>query len=170
MHTTTRSIGHPKLTLKQIAPAVSAAFSPNLYRWMKKKAHFYKDGGVLHNVYRVLPDTPAAKSFGEGTLLIGYLDENDFCGVRLMSTLCEGGAASSLCYLGIGPDLAPIEGFWDSYLKIGRCAIDPDHAEGFMDERYATVGATRTCLWCGAKHERVMTPRTVFDESWELLA
>jgi hypothetical protein len=34
------------LTLKQLAPAQSASFSPNPYRWMRTKAHFYRDGGV----------------------------------------------------------------------------------------------------------------------------
>lgn len=62
MTTTTRPIGHKSLTLKQLAPTQSASFSPNLYRWMRTKVHFYEEGGVLQTVYRVKPDTSSRKS------------------------------------------------------------------------------------------------------------
>ncbi|WP_227742200.1 hypothetical protein [Janthinobacterium sp. HH102] len=156
------------MTLKQLAPSVSSSFSPNLHRWMRKKAHFYTDGGVLQTVYRVKPDTVLASEIGAGTLMIGYPDspgESGFSGVRLMSVLCLGVEARSFYHIGMASMLDEVEGFWGNYLTVGRCAIDPTHKEGFAD-RYSMDGDTRTCLWCGAKHERVMTPRTVFDESW----
>jgi hypothetical protein len=65
--TTTRIIGHTTLTLKQIAPSVSDAFSPNLHRWMRNKAHFYKGGGVRQTVYRVKPGTKLSKAIGADT-------------------------------------------------------------------------------------------------------
>lgn len=102
--------------------------------------------------------------------MIGYPGvagvDQGFVGVRLMAVLCQGGKAGSFYYLGMTPMLEEVKGFWDAYLKIGRCAIDPAHKEGFMGDRYSSEGDTRTCLWCGAKHERVITPRTVFGESW----
>ncbi|MYM92676.1 hypothetical protein [Duganella vulcania] len=170
MTTTTRAVGHATLTLKQLAPSVSAAFSPNLHSWMRAKAHFYKGGGVLQTVYRVKPDTKLAKEFGAGTLMIGFPEdptEKGFVGVRLMSVLCQGTKAGDYYYLGMAPMLEEVEGFWDQYLKVGRCAIDPEHKEGFMADRYSMDGDVRTCRWCGAKHERVLTPRTVFDETWK---
>lgn len=36
-------IGHKTLRLRDLMPDKSAAFSPNFYRWMKSKAHFYRD-------------------------------------------------------------------------------------------------------------------------------
>lgn len=170
--TTTRTIGHATLTAPDIAPSKSAAFSPYLHRWMRAKAHFYKGGGVLQAVYRVKPDTQLSRKIGVGTLMIGYAedpDEQGFIGIRLMSVLCNGVKAGDFYYIGIAPMLEVVEGFWDQYLKVGRCAIDPDHLESFMADRYSMDSDTRTCLWCGAKHERVMTPRTVFDESWNPL-
>lgn len=173
MTTTTRPTGHKSLTLKQLAPAQSASFSPNLYRWMQTKAHFYRAGGVLQTVYRVKPNTQLAKEYGAGTLMIGYPGDaggdQGFVGVRLMAVLCNGVKAGSFYYIGMTPMLEEVEGFWDAYLTIGRCAIDPAHKEGFMADRYSVDGDTRIFLWCGAKHERAMTPRTVFDESWNLI-
>lgn len=172
MTTTTRIIGHDTLTIKQLAPSQSASFSPNLYRWMRTKAHFYKGGGVLQTVYRIKPDTSLANNFGAGTLMIGYPDSPDECGfsgIRLMAALCNGAKAGSFYYIGIATMLEEVKGFWDAYLQVGRCAIDPTHKEGFMADRYKMDGDTRTCLWCGVKHEQVMTPRTVFDESWNSL-
>lgn len=167
---TTREIGHRTLRLKQLVPSLSPAFSPNLYYWMRKKAHFYKDGGVLQTVFRVKPETRLAKELGAGTLMIGYADadgdDNGFVGIRMMEALCLGAEAGSFYYIGMAKMLEEVDEFWEQYLKIGRCAIDPAHKESFLGERYSMDGNTRSCTWCGAKHERVMTPRTVFDESW----
>lgn len=138
---------------------------------MRAKAHFYKGGGVLHTVFRVKPDSTLAQEFGAGTLMIGYPGDsgNDrgFVGVRLIAVLCNGVRAGSYYYIGVTPMLEEVEGFWDHYLKVGRCAIDPAHRECFMGDRYSLEGDTRTCLWCGVMHERVLTARTVFDESWQ---
>lgn len=171
MTNATRLIGHRTLTLERLSPSISAAFSPNLYSWMGAKGHFYKDGGVLQGVYRVQPDTRLAEFFDAGTLLIGYpctqhKSSSDFIGIRLISALCEGVKAGSICYAGATSGLQEVVGFWDKYLAVGRCAMDPEHKEHFMDERYSMNGDIRTCRWCGTKHERVVTPRAVFDESW----
>lgn len=165
-------IGHKTLRLRDLMPEKSASFSPNLYRWMKKSAHFYRDGGVADGVFRVKPGTPAAKSFGAGTLMIGYPingypGDTDFSGSRLMGALCNGGRETCFCYAGIAPDLELVEGFWDSYLQVGRCAIDPKHERHFSGgERYLVNGNQRECLWCGLHQQQVITPRTVYDESW----
>ena len=164
--TTTRIIGHTTLTLKQIAPSVSDAFSPNLHRWMRNKAHFYKGGGVRQTVYRVKPGTKLSKDIGADTLMIGYPErsyEYGFIGVRLISALCEGARAGSFYYMGMAAMLEEVEGFWDQYLKVGRCAIDPSHKEHFQDDRYSMEGETRTCLWCGAKPSLFAKDQSVFQ-------
>lgn len=171
----TRRLGHPTLRREQLSPVGQGSFSPNLYRWMRAKAHFYKGGGVLQSVYRVLPDTKLAQDFGAGTAMIGYPDDSDedgFIGVRLMSALCEGARAGSYYYSGIAAMLVQDEGFWDRYLQVGRCAIDPGHQVHFQGNRYsfAAEAGTRTCLWCGTQHQRVLTPQTILHETWTSLS
>lgn len=169
---TKNPVGHKTLRLRDIDPHRSPAFSPNLHAWMRSKAHFYREGGVAESVFRVKPDTQAAVQFGAGTLFIGYPmnghpGDTDFSGARLMQVLCNGTKAGRWCFAGIAPDLEEVEGVWGRYLHVGRCAIDPGHHEHFSGgERYRFEGALRTCLWCGATHTRVLTPRTVMDESW----
>lgn len=139
---------------------------------MRENAHFYRDGGLAESVYRVLPNTRASETFGAGTLLIGfpangYPGDTDFFGVRLMAVLCQGIKAGSWCFAGITPDLELVENFWDRYLAVGRCAVDPEHHEHFIGgERFRIDGDVRTCLWCGTTHQRKLTYRTVTDESW----
>ena len=71
--TTIRQIGHPTMVLTDTDPKKSAAFSPNLHKYLKEKGHFFKDGGLLDGVYEVQSGTKAAEQFGAGTLLLGYL-------------------------------------------------------------------------------------------------
>lgn len=148
-------VGHPTLMIKNIAPSISPAFSPNLYRWLKAYGHAYDDGGVAETVYRVVPDTRLAKEFGASALFIGcpyeqYEGDTDFSGSLLISVLCNGSQAKRFCYAGAAPSLVQVEGFWDNYLSIGRCAIDTEHNEHFYSvDRYIGDSLKRTCLWCG---------------------
>jgi len=119
MHTEmTTPVGHKDLRLLDLMPDKDASFSPSLYRWMRRHAHFYRDGGVAESVYRVRAGTPTAKSIGAGTLMIGhatkgYPGDTDFSGVRLMAALCAGGRAGTFCHAGMALDLYPVEGFWN---------------------------------------------------------
>lgn len=172
-HETMIPLGHKTLRLRDLSPEKSSSFSPNLYRWMKRRAHFYRDGGVAEGVYRVKPGTAAAEHFGAGTLMIGHPfnghpGDTDFSGARLMQALCIGGKALNWCYSNMAPDLELVEGFWDRYLQVGRCAIDPSHQTHFSGgERFIVNGNVRKCLWCGQQQHQVVTPRTVLDEAWE---
>lgn len=157
--------GHATLRLRDIDPAKNQGFSPNLYRYLKRHGHFYRDGGILDNVYAVKDGTRLAEFFGAGTLMIGFSCDGDFVGSRLIAVLCNGAKEDRFSYPGRA---MVIEGFWDRYLLVGRCAIDPVHEEHFMGDRYEIQGDERVCRWCGARHQRIVTPRTatVFDESW----
>jgi len=165
-------VGHKTLRLRDLMPEKFASFSPNLYRWMKEHTHFYRDGGMTDSVYRVKPGTRAAERLGAGTLMIGHPfnghpGDTDFSGARLVGALCQGGKATRFCYGGLAPDMELMEGFWDRYLQVGRCAIDPEHDMHFSGgERYSINGDQRECLWCGKKQQKVLTPRTVYDETW----
>lgn len=175
MTSTTIPVGHSTMKLSDIAPTRSASFSPNLFGWMRKHAHFYRDGGHAESVYRVRDGSRAAQDFGAGTLLIGcpydaYEGDSDFSGIRLIAALCQGAKADRMCYPGIADSLQLVEVFWTRYLEVGRCAIDPDHSEHFSGgDRFSLDGDVRTCLWGGAKHQRTLVPRIVHDETWAAL-
>jgi hypothetical protein len=87
-----------------------------------------------------------------------------------MAALCRGTQAGRYCYTKAMPWLDAVDGFWDRYLAVGRCALDPDHVEHFVGgDRFAVEGDTRRCLWYGAQHCRTLLPRTVLDETWTAL-
>lgn len=159
------NIGHRRLRSNSISPQQSPSFSPNLFKYLKANGHFFEDGGILEDLFVAVEGTEAAEFFGVGTLLIGYIDEACFIGSRIGAALSQGNKAPKHAYL-CTEGLQRVDGFWDNYLKIGRCAIDPEHKIHFMGDRFSMNQDTRTCLWCGATHERVLTPRTVFDETW----
>lgn len=165
MTTKLQDVGHKTLRVADIAPQKSLSFSPNLHKYAKAHGHFFTDGGILQGVFMATDGTKAAEWFGAGTLVLGHMDDGFFMGARLMEVLCKGSKAQSAAHA-CASGFVPVVGFWDAYLSVGRCAIDPAHSESFLDDRYRMEGETRICVWCGAKHERVMTPRTVFDESW----
>lgn len=132
-------------SIDQINPKLSSKFSPNLYRWMGK----YRQTPGLIRVYRDLGDR----------LWIGYFDGDGFSGSRIWSVLCNGRKACDMAYTSnhtkeLG--LKEVDGFWPEYLRIGRCAIDPDHKRYFTDDdkRWLVNGDHRTCLWCGAKQHK----------------
>jgi hypothetical protein len=157
-----------KLNLSQIHPSAGKAFSPNLYEWMKKNAHFYKDGaGTPHGVWRVKAGM-ARDAFHEGALMLGMAgDQGDFLGSRLMNVLCEGRKAATWCYPGLLARLEPLADFWSTYLRVGRCAIDPDHSIHYLDERWAHRSETqRVCVWCGLVQNRHVFSQLVEREDW----
>ena len=164
-----RQIGHRAITLADIAPQKSPSFSPNLHKYLKEHGHFFRDGGLLDGVYEVQPGTKAASQFGAGTLLLGYPDDGFFTGARMMSVLCSGREAERCAYR-CDSGLKFLEGFWDSYLKVGRCAIEPSHTEDFMQTRFHENETGRECLWCGHQQRKVVTPRIVHETSWVGLA
>lgn len=165
-------IGHKTLLLNELNPKLLPSFSPNLYKWMRDHAHFYNNGGVAEAVYRIKPNSPSAKHFGANTKVIGYPingyeGDTDFSGARLIGVLCNGAKENRACFSGLALDVELVDDFFDMYLKVGRCAIDPEHSEHFIgNDRYREDGDTRTCLWCGEKHQRILTNRTVVDEFW----
>jgi hypothetical protein len=158
-------VAHKTLRAAQIAPGKSPAFSPNLYAYLKAHGHFYRDGGIAEGVYAVRAGTKAAEEFGAGTLMLGFPDDAFFSGTRLISALCNGAKDVRMSYV-IGNSVDPIPDFWDRYLLIGRCAIDPGHQEHFMSDRFDVRADGRTCRWCGHQQHKVVTPRVVYDEAW----
>jgi hypothetical protein len=132
-------------------------YSPNLARWLRKRK---RHTGMPQSVFRD----------ADGVQWIGWLDEDLYLiGSRLMAVLCNGAKEEVWAYpIRKSQKLREIPGFWDEYERVGRCAIDPEHAHYFLsrDGRFAEEGDSRTCKWCGAKHVRERYVEHVPRERW----
>jgi hypothetical protein len=159
-------LAHPTLKLADLHPDRSAAFSPNLYKYLKRHGQFYADGGTPVGVHRIKPDTKMAEAYGAGSLMIGTMDGVYLSGSLLMAVLCNGTTAPRFAYP-VGSALVPVDGFWEAYLDKGRCSIDAAHDVPLLGDRFSLAGDVRTCLWCRHQQRRILTPRTVIDETWE---
>jgi hypothetical protein len=138
------------INLSAINPKKHPKYSRNLYEWLshpdRRKSRRFKD----IKVYRDSNDllwigcvTPA---------LIG-------CSLMAMlnSVLCNGSKEKWGWRTGVG--MVEVEGFWQEYEAIGRCAIDRDHEIAFVggDTRWLQDGNTRHCQWCGQVTQRLHT-------------
>ena len=145
------------LDLTAINPRNGPQFSPNLYRFLKKR------GSTWAKTCRVFRDT-------DNILWIGSLDDGWLHGAWLMGVLCYGLREQ----VGAHPpgslgDLREITDFWADYMRIGRCAIDPKHKRSFIGDetRWAVHGYERSCLWCGNAHQKLETwVEEVQHERW----
>lgn len=124
------------LDIKKINPRLGDKYSPNLYKYMRKNkgaqmyARAYKDN--------------------DGHVWIGYIHEGDFIGARLNAILCNGSKVLTFCYSRFD-GLEEIKSFWPGYIRIGRCAIDPEHQTPFLgDTRWEQKEGIRSCRWCGS--------------------
>lgn len=130
------------LDLALIAPKQGQKYSPNLHAWLKHLAY-----SELMHVYK----------HADGTLYIGHVDGTWFFGTRLVSVLCNGKKQSTFAYPNHAKNLTEVTDFWPRYVRDGRCAIDPEHQEYFVDDnsRWLIEGDARHCQWCG-NHSQVL--------------
>jgi hypothetical protein len=138
-----------------ISPKLSEKFSPNLHRYLKKR--------------RKLDPALIVGTDPDGEQYLGRPDQEEpqhFIGLRLIEVLNKTRANSAFL---LNKTVTPDPTFWDRYIKIGRCAIDPDHELAFLSSksRYTRKGDIRTCTWCGATHrsKKIIIKRT--KEIWE---
>jgi len=141
MHKTTET---NNLDIAAIHPSKGAKYSPNLYSWLTKR-------GKNHRAW-----TSLVFADNDGTLWIGMLDLGDLVGARLMQVLCNGDKAETSYWVNLAP-LREIPDFWERYIAVGRCAIDPEHKMYFVgdDARWRTNGEHRECLWCGRHSQKL---------------
>jgi len=139
--------------LEAINPANSDKYSPNLYKWMRKKRRW---------------PIPIRVFESDGHLYIGYIHDREFTGAKLNAVLCDS-RTQEYCYVG-GQKFVEVSDFWERYTAIGRCAIDQAHSMRFIgdEDRYVEDGDTRTCQWCGAVQHRRRWTETVECEEWEM--
>lgn len=141
----------PRLVIpSEIDPDINQAFSPNLWRWMKKNTSQHQQGD---------------RWILDGEEYIGWIDDNQFLiGSRLWGILCNGRSEQTYAYpLTSEPEHKPL---WEDYLVRGRCAIDPEHEHYFIDERFETKGTSRVCKWCGHKQIKETYTVEVIKERW----
>lgn len=145
--------------MEAICPKRSAAFSPNLRKWLLA---YGRPGDA---VYRLRPGQHSSRyGGGEGALFIGqpfngYAGDQDFSGILLMSVLCNGPGAKRCCLPGAMRVLDVVEDFWSRYREVGRCAIDPGHQVQFRDDgRYRRVNDEEVCCWCDAVVKGLSAP------------
>lgn len=132
-------------------------YSPNLHRWLRKRN---RRTGMPQKVFRD----------AEGVQWIGWLDEDLFLiGSRLMGVLSNGAKEETWAYpLPQNHGMREVDGFWDEYERVGRCAIDPEHNHYFLsrDGRFSENGDERTCKWCGATQQRERYVQRIKRERW----
>lgn len=138
-----------------IHPRHGEKFSPNFHSWLRVHPHYTR-------VFRVKKIIDHSWNWTDADLLVGMLDKDDsglqwFVGARLNEILTNGSAASAGAYaLGSRVEFNDVtKEFWPEYLRVGRCAVDPDHQENFRkaESRYSTESGIRTCSWCGMRHQ-----------------
>lgn len=148
----------PTIDVAAVNPANGDKYSPNLYKWLKKFRQY--NFGIYEN---------SGASMFRGSLFIGSIDVPWFDGTHLRTVLCRGTKATMYAYVGAHL-FKELPDFWPRYIEIGRCAIDTDHIQRFVgdDNRYVTVGDTRTCQWCGASQHLRRWQEVVEREQWEM--
>jgi hypothetical protein len=151
------------LDLAAIHPRNGPQFSPNLHRFLKKRVYPWAN---TCRIYRDMDDI----------LRIGVLEEDGwFHGAWLMGVLCYGPREQVWAHPpGNLGGLQGITDFWADYMRIGRCAIDPEHQRSFIGDetRWAVSddGNHRTCLWCGNARQKMETwAEQVQHERWGAL-
>lgn len=103
-------------------------------------------------------------------ILIGRADRGDIIGTRLSAILSARKQNSDRwCHAGEAKRHRDITAaFWATYDRIGRCAFDPAHLLGFMqdEDRFVMDGNVRVCTWCGSRHERRIVQQVRTVEQW----
>lgn len=155
------------MNIKSIDPKYGDKYSPNIFKWIngttKTRPLFY----LVANLVAYQDDW--------GSIYIGYkspheADKNWISGLPLGQVLCSGYLKSRWQLFAIKTaGMTQIKNFWEDYIKDGRCAIDKEHARGFIGDetRWITNGNTRACQWCGkAEQKLVKRKEVIIHEDW----
>ncbi|MPS81672.1 MAG: hypothetical protein E2591_26720 [Achromobacter sp.] len=164
-------------TLNTIHPASGRAFSPQLYEWLAANAHAVQGDGpitrsagtpelflvtqrsVLHRAYGLAIATPVMGCFTGK-------DGCDFRGVQLSALCAPTRPARTVGYWhGGASGLLKDESFWARYVTSGRCALDPQHQDESLGDRFFVDGTKRRCIWCGHE-QRLFTGDVGADRLW----
>lgn len=160
-------------TLNTIHPASGRAYSPQLYEWLvanaltAQSAHsvgtpdlfLVTQRSVLHRAYGLAIATPVMGCFTGK-------DGRDFRGVQLNALCAPTRRARTVGHWpGGASGLLKDESFWARYVASGRCALDPQHQDESLGDRFFVDGTKRRCVWCGHK-QRLFTGDAGADRLW----
>ena len=155
-----------------VRPEYKPSYSPSLFRWMRKTQ---KESPSLFKDLRVFRTVNADHSPHALFIGVSWDDSLSFCGSRMSGVLCHGGRETRgvHTHLTIGKNLIDVaDDFWEEYLRVGRCAIDPRHMTHFASDspRYEFPDDnTRVCLWCGETFSKRVVERIEADVFWDTL-
>lgn len=106
-------------------------------------------------------------------LYLGIPDDGWLCPAWQLSHALGMGTRSQSCAMApcqfpMGFKDVTVE-FMDLYIRLGKCAIDPEHTLYGENHRFkmSTADGQRVCEWCGLLQYRHERPRTVIDITWE---
>lgn len=148
-----------KRQLDKIAPKRHQKYSPNLYKWLKRNPGIAAQAQVW-------------REDNTKDLWIGFLGDDClyWTGAMLMQVLCTGAKHSTGSYsFKQFKGMNVVENFWKEYIRIGRCAIDPEHKVWFLnsDTRYVGTTTGRKCQWCGQEQELIEEKRYLLDRYYK---
>ena len=128
-------------------------YSRNFWRWMKKnKAHhatvMFSRWNLIDGALDIERDESKTQ-MGNIIILpyISYSKEQSVTGTKLVQILTHGAKATVWAYPPNKEEYQPLDSWMDSYIKHGKCWLDPEHS--FYDERWNVQGNHRECKWCG---------------------
>lgn len=150
----------PMIDYRLLNPRRNPAFSPNLYKFLKREA---KKGAFDWQVW--FSADPGHRP------VLGYRDISDdrfLIGALLWQVLGNNHSEVYAYTPRVAATYTSDETFWDRYLQIGRCALDPEHERYFLTppDRWSEEGDVRTCLWCGHVQQKHRWSERVVREAW----
>lgn len=149
-------------------------YSKNLYLWIKKQIRRRLQLDIVvafskHDADAAHISFSYEKSLS-GLLYIGHMfDDGWMHGSRLSTVTCEGSRTASFAF---GPNFGMqiIPDWWEHYISLGKCCIDPEHYFYADSERWeANGGSLRACNWCGLVQRKRCWIEPVERETWETI-
>lgn len=137
--------------VETINPKLNPAYSQDLYAFLGKSC--FRSKSVSFYRVRGKPWVGAEDSTGR------------FIGGRVADVVIWGAGVHTASWpMRLGEDRD--DALWAEYLRIGVCALFPEHRDGDYPERWSYNGGVRTCQWCGRVEYLRRWEEVVKREAW----
>ncbi len=141
--------------LKAISPETHPRYSKNLHEWVRKQI---KCRGTVPMAFE-----------SAGDLYLGTGQDEGWHALARIERILMFGSKAHCVAFPRSYGFTEVVNFWESYLLIGRCAIDKKHKTFFIGDetRWEVTGDTRRCLWCGNHTQHLQRwTETVEQSAW----
>lgn len=138
--------------VETINPKRNPAYNPYLYAFLAKSC--FRSKSV--SFYRVRGEPWVGTEDSTGRFIGGPVD-----------AVVVSGAGVSTTSWPLRPGQHRDDALWAEYLRIGVCALFPEHRDGDYPQRWVTDGGKRTCQWCGRVEYLRQWEEVVKREAWE---